>query len=430
MKKFIGRITAAALSAVMMLSAAGCSKAEQEHFDKSVGADRTGQAIVSSEVNYTVDPEAFIWAAVETGKKTMGDEYEEEEIDVADLLSDSRFLFDENKKLNVSVSALGTVDFDKNLSDASVYVSFNGITVECGKLYTRGDKAYYDKKLVYNMTALSSMFSDGLYSDADDLNSALTQLDAFFGDKQYLELGISDKASISSAKDMYLSYYDKGKVLLNGFDSGCVSRIENGTRFEMDNNKFTALTKGFANYLKANKKETADYLNSYIGDVLDMSARLSGAENDEIMSVADLFEIAPSDIAESADDTLELLGMDEYKAFMSVVDMHLVSDITEEDGVQNSETTFTLNGPEGSIIEMNAVQILEDASDIEFENISGGAVSYKDYMKLLEEINRPVYDDYDYDYDTEYDPDDYEDYDYDDETTTIDDFVSNALYGD
>ncbi|MBQ9518307.1 MAG: hypothetical protein IJR59_00230 [Firmicutes bacterium] len=409
MKRYI----AAALSAVIMLSASGCSRLEQEHFEKSLNLDRTGIAVINADLTYTVDPEALFDGVVDMAAKTEDGEndteFDKEDFDSSDFINEMRFLFDENRKCEITLSMEGLADFDKNYSDVTVYAGLNGITLNCGKAYTRGNTVYYDKRFAYTMGAFTTLIES---SDFDELNERYAALDELFGDKKYLRASFAnaDGTGLGAdfAKELGKKYYNSAKDLLKGFDSGCVSRIENGTRFELTAKDFTAVSKRFAAYLKKNKTETADFLNEYLADSFAMNAAIAGDEAAYLADMAEMFKITPANITELSDGYNELLGEPGYKAFMESFDISLVNDITEKDGVQSSETAYTVAAGGKNAVEMKAVQTEEKAAKADFAEIDTAACAdYFDFMKILSE--RDIYDEI---Y-PPFDPEMYEDYEQD-----------------
>ena len=222
MKRYI----AAALSAVLMFSSAGCSKLEQEHFEKSLNIDKKGIEIINADLTYTIDPEVLFDASVDIAKKLDSEdelEIEDEDFDSSDFIGEMRFLLDENKKCEITLSMSGITDYDKGWSDMAVFAGLNGITLNCGKVYSRGNAAYYDKRFAYTMGAFTALVEDG---DISGLNDRLEELDELFGDKKFLRASLDTQknADLPStlASELSRKYYNSAKDLLKGFDSGCV----------------------------------------------------------------------------------------------------------------------------------------------------------------------------------------------------------------
>ena len=405
---------AAALSAVIMLLSTGCSKLEQEHFEKSLSLDKTGIALINADITYSVDPEVLFDGAADMTRKVSDIkdiEMDEDEFNASDFISEMRILFDENKKCEITISMTGLADFDKNYADTALYAGLNGITLNCGKMFSRGNAAYYDKRFAYTMCAFTALIQS---SDMDELNGKLTELDKLFGDKKYLCIAFdgleSEDMPSSFFKELSRKYYISAKDLLKGFDTGCVTRIENGTRFELTSKDFTSVSKHFASYLKKNKKETADLINEYLTDSFALNAAMAGSEASYLADMAQMFKITPANIAETADGYNALLGEAEYKAFMEAFDISFAEDITEKDGVKRSEATYAVAANGKNAVEMKAIQTAEKAAKAEFENIDkNSCIDYADYAKLLSE--RSVYD-----YDEPFDPEIYEGYAYDEDT--------------
>ncbi len=406
MKRYI----AAALSAVLMFSSAGCSKLEQEHFEKSLNIDKKGIEIINADLTYTIDPEVLFDASVDIAKKLDSEdelEIEDEDFDSSDFIGEMRFLLDENKKCEITLSMSGITDYDKGWSDMAVFAGLNGITLNCGKVYSRGNTAYYDKRFAYTMGAFTALVEDG---DISDLNDRLEELDELFGDKKFLRASLDTQknADLPStlASELSRKYYNSAKDLLKGFDSGCVSKIKNGTRFELTSKEFTLLSKNFASYLKKNKAATADLVNEYLTDSFALNAAFAGNEAAYLADIAQMFKITPAQIAETADSYNELLATPEYKAFMDTFDISIVNDITEESGIQTSEADYTAKANDKSAVDMKAVQTSEKAKKAEFTKIdTESCIDYADFMEALSQSR-----DFDY-YDDEYKTFDPEEFD-------------------
>ena len=393
MKRYI----AAAISAFLMFSATGCSKLEQEHFDKSMNMDEKGTALINAQIDYTLDPDVFFGGVADVAEKLNSQDVDEDIIDSSEIssemLSDSRWLFDENKKMQISLSASGICDFDNYNSDAYIFAGINGITVKCGKLHLRGDSTYYDKRFAYNMCALTTLSEGG---DPSELSEKYLALDKLFGDKQYLRLGYdSDANALLKSSQLGKEYYTGAKALLSGFDTGCVTKIQNGTRFTLTSDNFSSVSKKLASYLKKNNTQTADFINGYLTDSFAASAALSGSETAQLADIAQLFKITPADITQSCDSYNEMLGTPEYKAFMDTFDIEIVNDITEENGIRTDQTTYTVDSDGKNAIAMNAVRTIEKTKKADFEQINtADCVDFDEYIEAIAET-------YDYDYDSD-----------------------------
>lgn len=404
MKRFI----AAALSALIMLSASGCTKLEQEHFDKSINLNKKGTALFETEMTCTIDHDALFAGTVETAKKLYeADEIDDEDIlDSSDYLNDMRMFLDENKKYVLTLSSVGIADFDKNYSDSTVYAGMNGLTLNCGKQYDRGDTVYYDKRFAYTVGALAKLSQGG---DFDELNEYFIKLDELFGDKKY----ICFSANGLDMRDIGLVYYEKEKQLLKSFNSGCVTKIPNGTRFELSGKDFSGVSKKFADCIKKNSKDTADFINDYLATTIAINAAMTGEETSELAAMADMFKISPADIAEAADSYKEALGSPGYKAFIDSFDIKLVNDITQTGDTETAKTCITVSAGGNTAVDISGMQTIEKTKKAEFEQIdTNSCVDYAEFAKLFSE---PY--DYDYDYDYDYgtdedneDPDSFEDY--------------------
>lgn len=368
------RSIAAILSIALMLAASGCTKLEQEHFDKSMGYDQTGTAEIEAQLTYTIDPDVFMRAAFAIADS--GEEYDE------DALDDMRLYLNEDKKCVVTFYEKAVTDFDKNYSDVDVSAGINGITLNCGKVYSRGDVAYYDKRFAYTMGTIS-FFTAG--SDFYDLGDYYTKLDEIFGDKQYLRISMkSAKGGTSNMKELGKGYYNNAKTLLNGYEPNLVTKIPNGTRFEISSKNLTSVSKDFFKHIKNKKTETAEFVNDYLDTSLALGADLAGDEASYMLEMARLFEVSPSDIVESATSANEFLNSGEYKAFIDNFDFSLVNDITEKDGILTSEAEFSLSSNDKNAVYMKALQTTTPVKKAEFDKIDES--SCIDYMKFVQDI--------------------------------------------
>lgn len=396
------------LSLVFVLSCTGCSEIEKEHFDKLMYEDKTGIHSINEEVKVTVDPEVLCTAGFEISEKifTMEDDdialYDEDTEEYAqkfvnDLISELRVALDENKMFGYSVEVNGTVDFDNMYSDERLVLRFNNISVDCGNVYARDDDVYIDKKLFYTLGALRYI------SDMELLGRYFDSLDEVFGESEYIHMthvntfgnigSISSDpvASIESTnvfRNKYMELYESAQYTLIGFDSDCVTRIENGTRFELDSDEFPEKATRFAEYVTQYSDSAAEVVNDYMRLVFEASMSMYSNYDeyaDEFYPEAEmgiLFpEVTGEDITSAMNDFKESINSPFYDAIFNVLDVSIVNDITSEGDKENNNFKIEGKYKDKSAFLMNTDVELIKTDDYEFKDMTN--VECAEYSELL-----------------------------------------------
>lgn len=397
------------LSLVFVLSCTGCSEIEKEHFDKLMYKDKTGVHSINEEVRVTIDPEVLSTAGFEISKNILVLEDDDaalydEDIDVYaqkfvnDLISEIRVALDENKKFGYSVEVNGTVDFDNMYSDESIVLRFNNISVDCGNVYARDDDVYIDKKLFYTLGALKYI------SDMELLGRYFDSLDDVFGESEYIHMthvntfvnigNVSSNpiAAIKSTnvfRDKYMELYESAQYTLIGFDSDCVTRIENGTRFELDSDEFPEKATRFAEYVTQYSDSAAVVANDYMKFVLEASISLYSRYDEyaeefyqEMEEAMNFPEITGEDIISAMDSFKESINSPFYDAVFNVLDVSIVNDITSEGDKENNNFKIEGKYKDKSAFLMNTDVELIKTDDYEFKDMTN--VESAEYSELLE----------------------------------------------
>lgn len=387
----------------------GCSELETEHFDKTIYKDITGIHKIDEKVTLSIDPETFGKAIIEISdkmtesnkNKSNGEDIYAPESNVYnddseeflnEFLKAMRAALDENKMFSYSVSVNGAVDFDNMYTDAKMTFSINNINLDCGNVYSRGDKAYIDKKMFYTLGSISYIY------DLDMLGRYYEELDKMFADKEYVcmdytnigsDLGMNMAGSVVNNVNVLqkaeLGLYEQAKDVLKGFDSGCVSKIENGTRFEIKSNEFAEFTTRFASYLRQHSESASDLVNNYINLVTATSKGMYGDEMaDEMESFYDEMQVTGDDIIVAMDGLKEVANSPEFAAIFDVLKVTYTNDITDFEGKHKDITVL-----KGDYNDKTALSIVVDVELNKIDSYEFADLSNKssiDYATLMSKM--------------------------------------------
>lgn len=407
MKKMIALM----LSIIMVLGFTGCSEIEMEHFDKSMYNDLSGINEVNESIKFSIDPKVFGEAIIDISNQmeelyTVDNSYylpesestEEKNEFLDELINELRIALDENKMFEYSINVNGTADMDNMYSDESITCTFNNITLDCGNAYVRGNKIYIDKKLFYSIGSMSYIY------DFDMLKAYYIKLDEIFGDKTYVLLNYDNLSTLDmlNSNNFAMSVVDSGNVLneaqsvlydqakdvLVGFDSGCVTEIENGTRFEIKATDFQNLCDRFASYIRQHSESSANLINNYMSMVFATSASIYGDVTDDILgmqSFYDEMQVTGDDIIMAMDSFKEIVNSSEFGIIFNTLNISYTNDITEVDNKTKNYTV--INGKYDNKTAFNISCDVNTSPISEYTFIDLENVDAVDYSKVLEEIN-------------------------------------------
>ena len=403
MKRFIALM----LSCVFAFACTGCSEIEKEHFDKSMYTDMEGTATIAQSVKVSIDPEVLGKAVVEISYN-MINSYEDETTDenaylpeaesysdyadefLNEFLNEIRIALDEDKMFSYSVNTDGGMNFDNGYSDQHMTISFNNITLDCGNVYGRGDKVYMDKKLFYTLGAINYIY------DTNTLGEYFNALDEFFADKEYVTMsyenvmagiGSGDVATAMAGNALQKQseeMYEQAKEVLVGFDSGCVTRIENGTRFELNSDEFADLSTRFATYLRQHSNSASQLVNDYMALIFATSMDIYGSDTEDILGTYEDMEISSDDVIMAMEGLKEVVNSPEYKTIFDTLKINLVNDITTVDNTRVDKAVYTGTYNEETAFTIEAVNTVASTESYEFTNLD--EVNSAEYSELFNKL--------------------------------------------
>lgn len=409
------KIIAMMLSCVFAFACTGCSEIEKEHFDKAMYIDMEGTATITQSINVSIDPDVLGRAVVEI-IDNMTNSYEDKTTDENEYLPESdeysgyadeflneflneiRIALDENKMFSYSVNTEGGINFDNGYSDQHMTVSLNNITLDCGNIYGRGDKVYMDKKLFYTLGAVDYIYDPYMLVEYFNI------LDEFFGDKEYVSMsyenvmaGIGSGDVVSSiAGSMWREetekLYEQAKEVLVGFDSGCVTSIENGTRFELNSDEFAALSTRFATYLRQHSNSAAQLANDYMALVFAASMDIYGSDTEDILGTYEDTEVSSEDVIIAMEDIKEFVNSYEYEAVINTLKINLVNDVTTVGNVRENKAVFTGKYNEETAFTIDVVNTVTSRESYDFKDLEDAdALEYSEYYSMITDINGDMY---------------------------------------
>ncbi len=411
------RIMALVICMVFMLSCSGCSELEIEHFDKSTYGSMEGLSEFDETVSITINPEIMANAVIDIQDKISllyedeNDKYAPEaesyvtpedddaEEFVNEFLSAIRVALDENKLFSYSVSAKGGLDADKNIADENLSISFGNITIDCGNCYLRGEKMYIDKKLFYTLGSISYM------TDFEMLGKYYTALDDMFGDTKYVvfdysqvygginngnfALSIVDSTNI--LQQAQLEYYEQAKELLKNFDTGCVTRIENGTRFQIKPYEFSEIGNRFASYIRQHNESASNLVNDYMLLIMATSASMYGDEMNDMSFIFDNISVTGDDIMLAMDELKEIFNSPEFDVIFRTLNITYTNDITQKDNTSSNTTVINGEYDNKTAFEVAVDIDLTKMENYEFNNIDDvNTIEYKAFFQKLAEIQNDL----------------------------------------
>lgn len=404
------RITAMIFCIAFIFSCTGCSEIEIEHFDKSVYKDMTGIANIDETVNITIDPENMANAVLDIQDKMSllnevgDDEYEPEadnyvyptddaEMFMDEFLSEIRIALDENRMFTFEMSVKGAVDFDNMKSDETIICRFNNISIDCGNGYMRGDKIYMNKKLFYTIGSISFMY------DAEKLGEYYKALDEMFGDNEYVVMAYENVGgylgntnfaaslidSTNVLQQAQMNYYEQAQDILKNFDSGCVTRIENGTRFQLKSTDFANVGNRFASYIRQHNESASKLVNDYISLIMATSMSMYGDEMNGMEYLFDNINVTGDDIIEAMDGFKEMINSPEFGIIFKTLDITYTDDITENNNSQNNVTTIKGSYNNKTAFSIETKVNVTDRESYEFADMSNE--NGIDYIEFIEKLN-------------------------------------------
>lgn len=405
------------------LGCTGCSELEIEHFDKSTYSDLTGLSEIDETVTIAIDPETLAKAVIDIQDKMSllnEDENAEEEggyvspanddaeMFLNEFLSEIRAALDENRMFSYSVNVKGGIDADNNVADEKISISLNNITVDCGSCYVRGEKAYIDKKLFYTLGSISYI------DNFETLGEYYSSLDDMFGDTQYVAvdynevysgidssnfaLSLTDSTNI--LQQAQLEYYEQLKELLKNFDSGCVTRIENGTRFQIKPYEFSELGSKFAAYIRQHNEPAAKLVNDYMSLIMATSASMYGDEMNGMSYMFGDISVTGDDVILAMDGLKEMVNSPEFDIIFRTLNISYTNDIAEKDNTLCNNTVIKGDYDNNTAFEIAMDIDVTKTDSYEFYDIGDvKAVNYNEFIEKLTEIQEDLmYGDYSYSY--------------------------------
>lgn len=413
------RIMALIICMAFILSCSGCSEVEIEHFDKSTYGSMEGLSEFDETVSITINPEIMANAVMAIQDK-MSLLYEDENDEDAyapesegyvspeddnaeefmnEFLLAIRAALDENKMFSYRVSAKGGLDADNNIADENLSISFSNITLDCGSCYMRGEKMYIDKKLFYTLGSISYM------NDFETLGKYYNALDDMFGDTKYVvfdysqayggidnsnfALSIADSTNI--LQKAQLEYYEQAKELLKDFDTGCVTRIENGTRFQIKPYEFSEIGNRFVSYIRQHNEPASKLVNDYMSLIMATSASMYGDEMNGMSYIFDDMRVTGDDIIFAMDGLKEILNSPEFDIIFRTLNITYTNDITKKDNTSCNTTVIKGEYDNKTAFEMAVDVDLTETENYEFYNIGDvNTIDYKEVSEKLAEIQEDL----------------------------------------
>lgn len=418
------KVMAIMLCVAFVFSCTGCSEVEIEHFDKSVYKDMSGVVNFDESVNITIDPENLANAVIEIQdelsqlEKQDNDKYapegenyiypadEDAEMFVNEFLSAIRIALDENKMFTLEVDVKGAADFDNMISDENIICRFNNISIDCGNGYMRGDKIFINKKLFYTIGSINFMY------DIEILGEYYKALDEMFGDNEYVVMSYENVGgylgntnfassiidSTNVLQKAQLDYYEQAKDILKNFDSECVTRIENGTRFQLKSSDFANAGNRFASYVRQHSESVSKLVNDYVSIIMAASMSMYGDEMNGMEYLFDNMNVTGDDIIAAMDGLKEMINSPEFSIIFKTLDITYTNDITEKDNSQNNVTVIkgSYNNKKAFSIETNIN--ITNTESYEFADISNeNGIEYMEFFEKLNSLqNDLMYGEYNY----------------------------------
>lgn len=414
MRKIISMI----LALTLVLGFSGCSDVEIEHFDKAMNSQLTDKYTIDESVSIVIDPENFGKAVMDISKRleevsrtaesAETDEVLPEPSDAEadefldEFISEIRVALNENKILDFEINVKGGVDYDSMNADEMLTCRINNITLDAGNISMRGDKVYLSKKTLYTVGSI------GYIDDFEGLKTYYTALDELFGDKEYIVMSYGNlggalgeqnfASSLIESTDVLqkaqLDSYAQAKEILKDFDSGCVKRIENGTRFELKSENFANTTNRAASYIRQHCEDSASLVNGYMSMVNGFTESLYG----DVTGMTDMYNYTYTgeDIMNAMDAIKMAVNTPEFDIIFNTLGITITNDITGDSDNQNNVTTFKCTYNNKSAFELKSVSNITKADSYEFIKIDDTkALKFEDISENLNEVQKDlIYGDY------------------------------------
>lgn len=254
---------------------------------------------------------------------------------------------------------------------------------------------YIDKKLFYTLGSISYLY------DFEILGEYYSALDDMFGDTKYVvfdysqvyggidnsnfALSIADSTNI--LQKAQLEYYEQAKELLKGFDTGCVTEIENGTRFQIKPYEFSELGNRFASYIRQHSEPASKLVNDYMSLIMASSASMYGDEMDGMSYIFDDISVTGDDIMIAMDGLKETLNSPEFDIIFRTLNITYTNDIIKKDNTSCNTTVIKGEYDNKTAFEMAVDIDLTETENYEFYNIGNvNTIDYKEVIEKLDEI--------------------------------------------
>lgn len=415
------RIIAILLCFVFAFCATGCSELEKEHFDKSMYTDLTGVSTFDETIKFSVDPKTFGESIIaisdkmsvfnnraeegETSENLDEIVNEESEEFLNEFLSEIRIALDENKMFNFEINVNGAVDYSNMYADEIMTCKFNNISVDCGKFYSRGDNVYMDKKLFYTLGSI------GFIYDTELLGQYFSMLDEIIGDSKYIVIDYSSIGkeladtninmpilnSANVLQNSQIECYEKAKEVLKDFDTGYVSIIENGTRFQIKSYDFANIGNRFASYVRQHNQSASELVNDYSSLFLGISKAVYGNEISGMEYILEDTEVTGEDIMIAMDGIKQMVNSSEFNIIFNTLNITYTNDITSVENSRNNATIIKGEYNNKEAFKFETKINITKTDEYDFADVTNiNCVNFADfYEKLTEAQNNLLYGGYD-----------------------------------
>lgn len=255
MKKFLALFLT--LSCVMSIT--GCSEQDKK-FVETLRPVQTNKSISTTTLDLKFDYDDFdkIFDDIESHKiPADGEEYASKE-DANEEMEQGNIV-DKEGNIQIGVIANTKNDPTSNGADIDVSLSVGSISLEIGNVYLRGNDVYYSKEYLINSMTLGALLDSSNKEAMEEADKMKTALNNSLNGKKYVKLN-SDEA----ASDLYTNYLlnaqkekqiDDFLTIFKDFNSLAVTENENGVKFELNSDNYSAFITRTCEYLKTRKNE-------------------------------------------------------------------------------------------------------------------------------------------------------------------------------
>lgn len=253
MKKFLALFLA--LSCVMSIT--GCSEQDKK-FVETLRPVQTNKNTSTTTLDLKFDYDDFdkIFDDIESYKiPADGEEYiskENEELEQSDIV-------DKEGNIQINVTANTKTDPINNGSDTNISLSLGSISLELGNIYSRGNDIYYSKEYLINSMTLGALLDTSNKDAMKQADQMKIDLNNNLKGKKYIKIN-SDEAE----NDLFNNYLLNAKkekqiddflTIFKDFNSLVVTENENGVKFELNSDNYSAFITRTCEYLKARKDD-------------------------------------------------------------------------------------------------------------------------------------------------------------------------------